>query len=88
MTDIDLDALGEVRVGLTVLVGRATASIGEVLSYVPGTVVPLDVQADAPVELFVNGIAIASGELVATQEGSLAVQITELVRPSQEPDPS
>ena len=86
MTDIDLEVLGEVRVGLTVLVGRTTASIGEVLAYAPGTVVPLDVRADGPVELFVNGIAIGSGELVATQDGNLAVQITELVKPSPEDD--
>ena len=79
MTGLDLDALADVRVAVTVLVGRATASIGEVLGYSPGTVVSLDARADAPVLLFVNGIAIARGDLVTMEDGCLAVQIAALV---------
>ena len=76
---LELESLGDVRVAVTVVVGRATASIAEVLGYAPGTVVSLDARPDAPVMLFVNGIAIATGELVTMEDGGLAVQIIELV---------
>ena len=78
---MELEALGDVRVTLTVLVGRTTASIADVLAYAPGSIVTLDAAADAPVELFVNGISIASGDLVSLDDGSLAVQIKTLFRP-------
>ncbi|MBV8164295.1 MAG: FliM/FliN family flagellar motor switch protein [Candidatus Eremiobacteraeota bacterium] len=81
MNALGLESLSDVQVTVTVLLGRATASIAELLSYAPGTIIPLDVRADAPVELFVNGVAIASGDLVSTEDGGLAVQIVELVRP-------
>ena len=79
MADLDLDTLAEVRVSLTVMLGRATALIGDVLRYAPGTIVPLEVAADSPAPLLVNGVAIAMGDLVATEDGFLAVQITELI---------
>ena len=81
MNALGLESLGDVQVAVTVLLGRARATIAELLAYAPGTIVPLDVRADAPVELFVNGVAIATGELVATDDGGLAVQIVELVQP-------
>jgi flagellar motor switch protein FliN/FliY len=77
-----LESLGDVQVVVTVLLGRTTASIAELLAYTPGTIVSLDTPADAPVELFVNGIAVATGDLVTTDDGSLAVQVVELVQPA------
>lgn len=81
MMGLGLDALGDVRLAVTALVGRTTASIGDVLKYAPGTVVPLDAPADAPVPVLVNGIAVATGDLVALDDGSLAIHINEIVRP-------
>jgi len=78
---ISLDALGDVRVVVTALVGRTTASVGEVLNYAPGTIVPLDARTDAPVPLLVNGITIACGDLVAMDDGGLAVEIKQIVLP-------
>jgi flagellar motor switch protein FliN/FliY len=78
---LELETLGDVRVAVTALLGRATASIADVLKFAPGTVVPLDVRADAPVPLLVNGVAIASGDLVATDDGSLAIEIDEIALP-------
>ncbi len=81
MNQLELEALGDVRVAVTALLGRATASIGEVLSYAPGAVVALDVRADAPVPLLVNGVAVASGDLVATDDGNLAIEINAIILP-------
>jgi flagellar motor switch/type III secretory pathway protein FliN len=76
---LTLDTLADVRVTITVMLGRATAAIAEVLSYAPGTVVPLEISADAPAPLFVNGVAVATGDIVTTEDGYLAMQIRELL---------
>jgi flagellar motor switch protein FliN/FliY len=78
MAHLTLGALGDIRVSLTVMLGRAVASIADVLHYAPGTVVPLDVAADAPAPLLVNGVAVATGELVTTDDGGLAFEIRDV----------
>jgi flagellar motor switch protein FliN len=80
VSSLGVEALGDLRVAVTALVGRTTASIGEVLNYAPGTVVPLDAKAEAPVPLLVNGIAVATGDLVSLEDGGLAVQINEILQ--------
>ena len=80
MSSLGLEALGDLRVAVTALVGRTTASIGEVLNYAPGTVVSLDAKAEEPVPLLVNGIAVASGDLVSLEDGGLAIQINEILQ--------
>ena len=80
MSGLGLEALGDLRVAVTALVGRTTASIGEVLNYSPGTIVSLDTRAEAPVPLLVNGIAVASGDLVSLEDGGLAIQINEILQ--------
>ncbi len=84
---LNMETLADVRVTITVMLGRATAPIAEVLKYMPGTVVPLDVPADAPAPLLVNGVAVATGELVSTEDGALAIEIhdvlSDAIRPTR-----
>jgi flagellar motor switch protein FliN len=79
LTNLTLDTLADVRVTLTVMLGRATAPIADVLRYAAGTVVPLDVPAEAPAPLLVNGVAVATGDIVAMDDGYLAFEIRELL---------
>lgn len=79
MTQLNMETLADVRVTVTVMLGRATAPIGEVLKYAAGTIVPLDVSADAPAPLLVNGVAIATGEIVSTDDGCLAIEIRDVL---------
>lgn len=72
---VTLAALGDVEVSLIVAVGDARCSVNDVLDFRHGTVVPLTVAADAPVELLANGVAIATGEIVELDDGMLAVEI-------------
>ncbi len=44
-----------------------------------GAVVELDQRAEAPVELFANGLCFANGSLVVTADGAWGVQVAELV---------
>lgn len=73
-----LDTLGDVEVSVTARVGEARVALASVLSFAAGTVVPLDCSPDAPATLLVNGVAIATGDLVLTDEGSLAIEIRDV----------
>jgi flagellar motor switch protein FliM len=59
--------------------GRTTVPLGQALELPPGTVLELDQAAEAPIELFVNGLCFAHGSLEVTAEGAWAVQIDTLV---------
>jgi flagellar motor switch protein FliN/FliY len=78
---ISLDALGPVALDVRVILGSASVRVADVLGFAPGVVVPLDAAPDAPVALLVNGVAIAEGDLVVTEDGSLAIEIATIAAP-------
>jgi flagellar motor switch protein FliM len=59
--------------------GRTHMALAGALELAPGSVVELDQSADAPVELFANGLCFASGSLVVTPEGGWGVRVDDLV---------
>ena len=59
--------------------GRTHLPLGQALELTSGTVVELDQMAEAPVELFANGLCFANGSLVVTGEGEWGVQVDALV---------
>jgi flagellar motor switch protein FliM len=59
--------------------GRTHMSLGGALELSAGAVVELDQSAQAPVELFANGLCFANGSLVVSAEGAWGVQVEALV---------
>ena len=49
--------------------GRTHMALGAALELAQGAVVELDQAAEAPVELFANGLCFANGKLVVTGDG-------------------
>jgi flagellar motor switch protein FliN len=70
--------LADVEMGVTAELGRSHMSVREVLSLTPGAVIDLDRAAGAPVDLLVNGKAIARGEVVIVDE-EFGIRITEIL---------
>ena len=66
--------LDQVPLPFVVPVGSAEISLAEVLTLGAGSTIELDAGVDAPVNLVVNGIAVATGRLVLA-EGNFAVRI-------------
>jgi flagellar motor switch protein FliM len=58
--------------------GRTTIPLGGALELPPGSVVELDQGAEAPIELFANGMRFAHGTLQVSDDGEWAVQIDAL----------
>lgn len=74
----DLSPLADVPVELAVEIGRTRMTIGETLALNPGSIVTLDRLAGEPVDLLVNGRAIARGEVVVIGE-EFGFRVTQVV---------
>ena len=83
----DLRRLRDVPVDITVEVGRAKLTVGETLEWRPGSIVHLDRMAGEPVDLLVNGIPIARGEVVVIDE-QFGLRLTDVVGHSRSSDAS
>jgi len=72
-----LNCLLNVTVNVTVELGRATVSIGDILKSGPGSVLELNRAISEPVDLMVQGVRFASGEVVVVDD-HFAIRIKEL----------
>ena len=79
-----LDRLRDVPVELAVEIGRTRMTVGAALALGPGSIVTLDRLAGEPVDLLVNGLPIARGEVVVIDE-EFGLRITEVVGASMAP---
>jgi len=75
-----INPLHQVKAKLTVCVGTAELSVGELLGAKDQQVIRLDQTLDHPVEILLEGQVIARGTLVAVDE-HFGVRITELPLP-------
>ncbi|GBD35375.1 Flagellar motor switch protein FliN [bacterium HR36] len=78
---VPLERLHKVTVTITAELGRARLPLREILRLGAGSVVTLDRDISQPVDLRVNGVLVARGEVVVVQE-RFAVRIVELVQPT------
>lgn len=67
-----------VPVTVTVSIGQQRMSVQELLALRAESIVPLAAHIDDPVDLVVEDKVIAKGELIETDEGGLAIKITEI----------
>ncbi|MGV6819238.1 MAG: FliM/FliN family flagellar motor switch protein [Parvularcula sp.] len=73
-------SLYQVELPVTVVAGRATLSLNDLSAWTPDSVIPLDVAADQPLELCVNGKVVATGEFCEDPEApsGLAVRVLDI----------
>lgn len=64
---------------VSVEIGSAKKKVKEILEFNQGTVIELDRQAGAPVDVIVNGNLIAKGDVVVIDD-NFAVRVTEIVK--------
>jgi len=72
-----LEAIQRVKIKLSVRVGEADVSVGDLLNMKEEHVIRLDSLADAPVDILLEGQVVARGQLVAVED-NFGVRITEL----------
>lgn len=76
--DVDLDLVLDIPVDISLRVGTTDISIRDLVSLVEGSVVALDQDAGAPLDVLVNGTLIAHGEIVVVDD-QYGVRLTEVV---------
>ena len=76
--DRGLDHLFAVKLDAEAVLGRAALSVDEMLNLGVGSVIELDRQVSEPVDLFVQNVQVARGEVVVLND-QFAIRITEIV---------
>jgi flagellar motor switch protein FliN len=76
--EMNLNLILDVAVTLALEVGRARLSVRDLLQLAPGAVVELDRLAGEPLDVLVNGVRVARGEVVVVNE-KFGIRLTDVV---------
>jgi len=74
----NMDLIMNVPLSVTVEIGKTKKKIKDILDFTQGTVIELDKQAGAPVDIVVNGQLIARGDVVVIED-NFGVRVTEIL---------
>ena len=74
----DLEAVFDVPVQVSAVLGRARMEVGELLKLGPGTVLELDRKVGEAIDIYVNNRLVARGEVVLIED-KLGVTMTEVI---------
>jgi flagellar motor switch protein FliN/FliY len=80
--DVNLDLVLDIPVDVSLRVGSTDISIRDLVSLVEGSVIALDQDAGAAMDVLVNGTLIAHGEIVVV-DNRFGVRLTDVVSPTE-----
>ena len=75
----DLEAVFDVPVQVSAVLGRSKMEVGELLKLGPGTVLELDRRVGEAIDIYVNNRLVARGEVVLVED-KLGVTMTEVIK--------
>ena len=76
----NLDVVQDVKVTLSMELGRTQLSIRELLQLSQGSVIELDRMVDEHMDVLVNGTLVAHGEVVVIDD-KFGIRLTDVVKP-------
>lgn len=74
----NMDLLMDVPMNVCVEIGKTRKKMKDIMNFTQGTVITIDKQAGAPVDITVNGQLIARGDVIVIDD-NFGVRITEIV---------
>jgi len=80
--EASLDLILDIPLNISVELGRVQMQVKEVIEMGTGSIVELDRVAGEPVDVLVNGRAVARGEVVVIED-NFGVRITEIITPTE-----
>lgn len=80
--DVNLDLVLDIPVDVSLRVGSTDISIRDLVTLVEGSVISLDQDAGAAMDVLVNGTLIAHGEIVIVDD-QYGVRLTDVVSPAE-----
>jgi flagellar motor switch protein FliN/FliY len=75
----DLEAVFDVPVHVSAVLGRSRMDVGQLLKIGPGTVLELDRMVGEAIDIYVNDRLVARGEVVLVED-KLGVTMTEIIK--------
>ena len=75
----DLEAVFDVPVQVSAVLGRSKMDVGELLKLGPGTVLELDRRVGEAIDIYVNNRLVARGEVVLVEDKH-GVTMTEIIK--------
>jgi flagellar motor switch protein FliN/FliY len=75
----DLEAVFDVPVQVSAVLGRSRMDVAELLKLGPGTVLELDRKVGEAIDIYVNNRLVARGEVVLVED-KLGVTMTEIIK--------
>ena len=76
----DLDAIYDVPVTVSAVLGKATMQVSHLLRLGRGAVVELDRKLGEAIDIYVNNRLVARGEVVMIDDDRLGITMTEIVK--------
>ena len=76
----ELEAVYDIPVQISAVLGRATMQVSQLLKLGRGAVVELDRKLGEAVDIYVNNRLVARGEVVMVDDNRLGVTMTEIVK--------
>ena len=73
-----VDLLMDISLKIDVEIGKTRRKMREILSFAPGTIINLEKQAGAPVDIIANGNLVAKGDVMVIND-NFAVRISEII---------
>ncbi len=80
--DMKLKLVLDFPLEVSVRLGDAEMTIGQLLNLTVGTVIELDNMVDEPVDLVVNGKTFATGEVITVEE-TFGVRLKSITKPEE-----
>jgi flagellar motor switch protein FliN/FliY len=78
-TAAELEAMFDVPVQVSAVLGRSRMDVGQLLKLAPGAVLELDRKVGEAIDIYVNNRLVARGEVVLVEE-KLGVTMTEIIK--------
>ncbi|MFD1702660.1 flagellar motor switch protein FliN [Methylopila henanensis] len=78
----ELEAVFDVPVSVSAVLGRSRVDVGELLRLKPGSILELDRKVGEAIDIYVNDRLVARGEVVLVEE-RLGVTMTEIIKPDR-----
>ncbi len=79
-TPRDLEAVYDIPVTVSAVLGKATMQVSQLLKLGRGAVVELDRKLGESIDIYVNNRLVARGEVVMVDDNRLGITMTEIVK--------
>ncbi|MDR3535138.1 MAG: flagellar motor switch protein FliN [Acetobacteraceae bacterium] len=76
----DLEAIYDVPVTVSAVLGKASMQVSQLLKLGRGAVVELDRKLGEAIDIYVNNRLVARGEVVVVEDDRLGITMTEIVK--------